>query len=115
MASMLVPVLLLGLVVLIFGVKQLTNIGDDTVEMYMVESLLMVRSQVEKALPPGYPLDNVMAEFDAALDKVVIGQIDAGEMIQHLKWISANLQDGKLDSVEIESVIIGFHKVVATK
>lgn len=102
-------------VVLILGVKELFYMGDDTVKMHTAESLLMVRSQVEKALPADYPAENVMAAFDVALDKVTTGQIDAGEMIQHLKRISANLQDGQLDSVEIESVIIGFHKVMATK
>ena len=102
-------------VVLIVGLGQLFQKSNEIVQMGTAESLLNVRSQVEKALPGGYPGENVMAEFDATLEKMRAGQVDAGELIQHLKRISAGLQDGKLDSVEVDSVIIGFHKIIATK
>ena len=57
-------------VVLILGVKELFYMGDDTVKMHTAESLLMVRSQVEKALPADYPAEKVMAAFDGLFLRV---------------------------------------------
>jgi hypothetical protein len=89
--------------------------GDDILNRGTEKALLVVQSQVEDALPANYSVDEVRKKFDVVLEKVKTGEVNTGELTALLTWIPARLQDGKLDSVEVDSVIQRLNKAVTTK
>lgn len=100
------------LVVLLAGGLLFYFNGGEILQMGAEKSLLAVRSQVEEALPAGYRADKIMKEFDAALEKAKAGQINKGELKNFLFAMPAQLQDGKLDSTEADTLLQQFHKIV---
>ena len=89
--------------------------GSEILQIGAEKSLLIARSQVEKALPEAYPTDKIMKEFDAVLEKSKTGQINMGELKNLLLWIPAKLEDSNLDSVEVDSLIQRLHRIVVVE
>jgi len=109
--TLIIAGVILLVVVLIVGGMLLFK-GGELLKMGIEKSLLMARSQVEKALPETYPADKITKEFDAVLGKVKTGQINSGEFKNLLLWLPVKLEDTRIDSVEADSLIARLHKIV---
>lgn len=59
-----------------------------------------------------YPADKIMKEFDVTSEKAKAGHINTEELKNLLQWLPAKLEDGGLDSLEIDSLIQQLHKMV---
>ena len=103
------------LVVLLIVVGLVLFKGGELLKIGVEKSLLLARSQVEKALPSSYPSDRIKKEFDAVLDNVRAGQINTGNVKNFLLWMPTVLEDSKLDSVEVDSLIQRLHKIAEVK
>lgn len=103
------------LVVLLIVVGLVLFKGGELLKIGVEKSLLMARSQVEKALPETYAPDKIRKEFDAVLNNVRAGQINTGNVKNLLLWMPTVLEDSKLDSMEVDSLIQRLHKISEVK
>ncbi|MBC8184181.1 hypothetical protein H8E88_24065 [candidate division KSB1 bacterium] len=86
--------------------------GGYILQMGAEQSLKMTRSQVEKALPTDFPADKIMKEFNVTLEKAKASKINKKKLKNLLIQMPAKLEDGKLDSVEVDSLIQQLRNII---
>ena len=79
--------------------------SDEIISMGTEKALLLAQSQIEKALPANYPVEDVRRQFNAAVEKLKTGEINTSELTSLLSEIPSKLQDGKIDSTEVNNIL----------
>ena len=92
-------------VVLVADALLLIFKGDDLIRMEAEKRLRATLASAEKALPPDADTDDLRKAFDQALAAARAGHIGAEELAGFLLGTRSDLEDGRLTSEEMDSMV----------